>query len=187
MDLLNEVSKRFNSVARSVTEKSRENPELNRLNGELQSAQAALEALYARYGKACYALKAGRGQPQAEEDLAVRIRAALLHIDELSRRRSVLQAMKRCPSCGAIHEPQARFCSNCGKRLPEDALRPEPMPAGQYCLNCGAERSPQDACCPVCGADFEAPKPAAPQRPAAEPTARPEAEEPTQEEERTFD
>ena len=42
MDFLNEFSKKVSSVARSVTEKSKETAEVSRLNAELRDARDAL-------------------------------------------------------------------------------------------------------------------------------------------------
>ena len=47
MDFLNEFSKKVSSVARSVTEKSKETAEVSRLNAELRDARDALEKLRA--------------------------------------------------------------------------------------------------------------------------------------------
>ncbi len=188
MDFLNEFSKRFSNVARSVSEKSKENPELARLNGEVKAAEAALEKLYARYGEACYALKAGRGDAAAVEKLAVRVQAALLALEELTARRDAARELKRCANCGAVHPAQARFCSSCGKRLPEDAPKPEPAPEAQYCKNCGAERAEGDVRCPVCGADFASESPE--EAPAADPEPvyeGPDIEEPTDDEARQWE
>lgn len=156
MDFLNEFSKRFTSVARSVTEKNKEGAEVTRLNGELKDAQAALEQLYARYGRLCYLRRSGGGDAQAEEALAVRIQAGELQVDELTLRRDAAREFKRCLSCGAVHPKEAKFCSACGKRLPDEAPKPEPVAEGEYCPTCGAQREGGEPRCPVCGAYFDA-------------------------------
>ena len=181
MDIFNEFSKRFSSVARSVTEKSKEGAEVTRLNGELKAASKALEALYARYGKVCYAIQAGGGDPGAAEALAVRIRAGQLQVDELTERRDAAREFKRCQSCGAVHPKEAKFCSACGKRLPDAAPKPESAAPGEYCPNCGALREGQEPRCPVCGEYYDAQPdaPAPAPDPAPGPAAvRPDVEEP---------
>ena len=167
MDFLNEFSKRVSSVARSVSEKSRESAEVTRMNDELRAAMGALEKLYARYGKVCYAARLGANNRQEAEQLAERIRAAQLEVEEAAARRDAAREMKRCPGCGIAFPKEARFCSSCGKRLPEAAPRPEPMAPGEYCPGCGARRENGEAVCPVCGAPFDAP---------AEPTPEPAAD-----------
>ena len=49
MDFFKEFGKQFSSVARSVTEKSKESAEVTRLASELRAAQEGLEQLYARW------------------------------------------------------------------------------------------------------------------------------------------
>lgn len=152
MDFLNEFSKRFSNVARSVSEKSKETAEVTRLNGELRAAEAALELLYARYGRLCYG-----GDPGGEvEALATRIRAGELQVKELTEQRDAAREYKRCQSCGAVHPKEAKYCSACGKRLPDEAPKPEPVAAGEYCPACGALREDDGPRCPVCGAYFDA-------------------------------
>ncbi|MBR1820474.1 MAG: zinc ribbon domain-containing protein [Clostridia bacterium] len=154
MDFLNEFSKRFSSVARSVSEKSKESAEVTRLNAELRAATEALEGLYARYGKVCYAIQTGNGDAKAAEALAVRIRAGILQVDELTAQRDAAREFKRCLSCGAIHPKEAKFCATCGKRLPDEPPKPEPVAEGEYCPSCGALRESGEQRCPVCGAYF---------------------------------
>lgn len=180
MDFLNEFSKKVSSVARSVTEKSKETAEVSRLNAELRDARDALEKLYARYGKACFAMRQGGGDREAAEQLELRIRAAILREEEVAARRDAAREMKRCPGCGAVHPKEARFCSGCGKRLPEEAPKPEPVEPGEYCPGCGAKREDGELRCAVCGAAFDAPgeAPAPPAQPLPPAAAGPDVEEP---------
>lgn len=180
MDFLNEFGKRVSNVARSVTEKSKESAEVSRLNAELRQAQDALEKLYARFGKVCFAMRQGVGSAETAEELALRIRAAILQEEEAAARRDAAREMKRCPGCGAVHPKEARFCSNCGKRLPEEAPKPEPVEPGEYCPDCGAKREYGELRCAVCGASFDAPGKGStpPTPPLPTPPAGPDVEEP---------
>ena len=168
MDFLKEFSKQLSGKARSGTDKNREAAELNRINAELRDAEALLEQLYTRYGRACYALQAGQGNPEAAKELALRIHAAQVQAEELEAARDALSRLKRCPNCGTVSGAQARYCSACGKKLPEEAPRPEPVEVGEYCPACGAKREDGELRCPVCGADYDAP-------PVPEPAPMPEA------------
>ena len=95
MDFLKEFSKQFSSVARSVTEKSKDGTGANRLGAELKAAEEGLERLYNRYGKACYAVHEGRGSADAAQELALRIRAAELQVEELTNARDAARELKR--------------------------------------------------------------------------------------------
>ena len=158
MDFLKEfgrLGKQVTHVARSVSEKSKEGAEVTRLNAELKAARDALDELYRRYGKVCYDIGTGLDVGDEAGDLVVRIRAALLQVEELAAQRDAAQEVRRCPGCGMAHSAQARYCSACGRKLPEDAPKPEPVAVGEYCPACGAAREDGEKVCPVCGAAFE--------------------------------
>lgn len=160
MDFFKEFSKQVSSVARTVTEKSKEGAENSRLNGEVRAAQEALDQLYRRYGELCYGLTQGRGDPVDREALETRIRAARLELEEAVANRDAAKEIKRCQGCGTVLPGQARYCFVCGKKLPEEAPKPEPVAVGEYCPACGAAREGGEAVCPVCGAAFDgAPRP----------------------------
>ena len=176
MDFLNEFSKRFSSVARSVSGAPKEPAEVTRLNGELREAEAALEKLYARYGQLCFD---GFADGKEAAGLATRIRAGRLQVAELTEQRDAARDYKRCLGCGAVHPREAKFCSACGKRLPDAAPKPEPVEIGEYCPGCGALREGDAPRCPVCGAYFDAaPEPAVSPEPAAPAALGPDVEEP---------
>ena len=164
MDFLKEFSKQFSGKGRSAADKTKEGAEFNRISAELSEAEAALNQLYARYGRACYAAQAGRGQSDDARTLALRIQATELQVQELTDARDAARELKRCLSCGAVFGREARFCAMCGKRLPEEAPKPEPVSPGEYCPECGAKRENGDSRCPVCGRDFDAPPETAPAR-----------------------
>lgn len=48
---------------------------------------------------------------------------------------------KKCPKCGAEINANAKFCPECGEKLPQK----------KFCSNCGAEVSPTAKFCPECG------------------------------------
>lgn len=158
MDILKEfgrLGKQVTNVARSVSEKSKDSAEVTRLNAELKAACDALDDLYLRYGKVCYDIGAGADVGDEAEALVVRIRATLLQVAELTAQRDAAQEVRRCPGCGMAHPAEARYCSACGRKLPEDAPKPEPVEVGEYCPACGAAREGGETVCPVCGSAFE--------------------------------
>jgi len=152
MDFLKEFSRQLSGKGRSNPEKAREGAEAARLGEALRAAQASLDSLYGRYGRACYAAQEGRGDPEAVRQLALRIEAARLEVEELTAARDAALAWKRCPGCGMAFPREARFCSACGRKLPEEAPKPEPVAEGEYCPACGAALEGGEASCPVCGA-----------------------------------
>lgn len=164
MEFFNDLSKRFSTVAKSVTEKTRDSVEATRLSNDLRAQRNALEQLYCDLGKVCYAMRNGDGDPEQAEQLSNRIQRTLSRIDELVAQRDAIRDVRRCPSCGHVMPRDARFCAFCGKRLPEDAPQFEDRnPAdAEYCPDCGAQRTAGDRFCAVCGRSFDPKAPAQP-------------------------
>ena len=54
---------------------------------------------------------------------------------------SAAGATKTCPECGNAVPAGAKFCSNCGAKMPEK----------KFCSNCGAQLAPTAKFCPECG------------------------------------
>ena len=157
MEFFNDLSKRFSSVAKSVTEKTKDSVEVTRLASDLRIQNNALEQLYTELGKVCYALRMGEGDSEQAEALSERIQRVRARIDELTAQRDAIRDVRRCPACGAVMAREARFCSACGKRMPEDAPQTEDKGPGdaEYCPDCGAQRKPGEKFCTVCGKSFE--------------------------------
>lgn len=161
MEFFNDLSKRFSNVAKSVTEKTKDSVEVTRIASDLRIQKNALEQLYTELGKICFAIRMGDGDAEQAEQLSDRIQKTRDRIEELTAQRDAIRDVRRCPGCGAVMAREARFCSSCGKRLPEDAPETDPEdPAdAEYCPDCGAQRGPNDRFCTVCGKSFEASAP----------------------------
>ena len=184
MDFLNDLGKRFTRVARSVQERTREGWESTRLSADLYSLRGDLERQYTALGEAYFkAVSAGEEVPQ---ELVSRVKATVDRIDELTALR---ENRVRCPACGSFQAPEARFCSKCGRRMPEDAPEPVEEPVeedeSEYCPDCGAMRHEDSNFCAVCGHAFAAnaakEEPEAPAKPEPAAPSEPPAEEPDHE------
>ncbi len=184
MDFLNDLGKRFTRVARSVQERTREGWESTRLSADLYSLRGDLERQYTALGEAYFkAVSAGEEVPQ---ELVSRVKATVDRIDELTALR---ENRVRCPACGSFQAPEARFCSKCGRRMPEDTPEPVEEPVeedeSEYCPECGAMRHEDSNFCAVCGHAFAAnaakEEPEAPAKPEPAAPSEPPAEEPDHE------
>ena len=58
---------------------------------------------------------------------------------------SALVGAFKCPKCGKALQPGAKFCPNCGAKIPQPAATP------QFCPNCGKQLKPGAKFCPNCG------------------------------------
>lgn len=149
MAFFDDIKDRVNKAAQSVSSRTKENMEISRLTGEGRNVNTELEALYAQIGRAFV------DGETAEALSALGARASELRerLTELERQKMQIKNQNVCPVCGAVMTRDARFCSNCGERMPAPAPEPEPEPE---------------------------PAPEAPEAAAEEPA--PEAEEPASEE-----
>ena len=184
MDFFNDIGKKFSSMARSVTEKTRESVESTRLYGDLRSAKNELEQAYCEYGRACFEIRGGSGEQALADSIAERIESLIERIQELEAQRDEVRSVKRCPACGSAQGRDARFCSGCGMRLPEESPKTEPLPEAEeeYCAGCGALREKDERFCPVCGRDYEATEEEIEAMPVIIPAiSAPDAEEPDEE------
>lgn len=107
--------------------------EFDRETGKLSDDDyVALKAKYT--GEAVAALRAESGGPAAAPDLEAMIAARV--------RLLAGGDAPACPECGPRPEPDAAFCSTCGRRLD----------IGRSCGACGAALPPDSAYCDSCGA-----------------------------------
>lgn len=153
MDFLNDLGKKFTKAASRVQAFTRDGVESTRLNADLRDARSELETHYAELGKAYYE-SLGTADGEIPAALIDRIRACLEHIEELTAQRD---RRVRCPGCGSVQDAEARYCSNCGKRMPEDLPLPAAEPEeddAEYCPECGAMRREGDDYCAVCSHSF---------------------------------
>ena len=174
MAFFNDFKEMFTSAAQSVTNKTKDSVEISRLSSESRSVAGEIEDLYREIGRVYVDSKGTDGTTLAP--LCAKVAELREKLESLERQKMLLRNQNRCPSCGAVMAKGARFCSNCGRRMPEPAPEPEPAPNADvvYCPECGAMCKDADEFCVVCGrslreAPAEKPKkaPAAP-APAAE-------------------
>lgn len=85
--------------------------------------------------------------------------------------------MVNCPNCGKAFEDGARFCNECGTKLPEAPVAPA-APAANVCPNCKTALNDDAAFCPVCGAPVAKPVQPDPVTPAPAEPVTSEAAEP---------
>lgn len=156
MDFLNDISKRISGAARSVQEKTRDSMELTRLGSEIRSLNAELDRLYGALGRAYYdAQAAGDPDNAVLTPFIEQIEQGLARLEALIGQRDRLRQQRRCPSCNAVQSLNAKFCANCGARLPEaESPAEQPRPDVEYCPECGALRKKDAAFCPACGKAF---------------------------------
>lgn len=149
MAFFNDFKELFSNAAQSVTSKTKDGVEIGRIASESRAIAGELSTLYEQLGRAYVDGDHEQLEPLRAKALELRER-----LEALERQKLAIRNQNRCPACGAVAAKEARFCSNCGRRMPEPAPEAEPAPAAQeicYCPECGAMKKEEEAFCPVCG------------------------------------
>ena len=156
MAFFNEFKEKFNKAAQSVTTKTKEGVEITRLASEGRGINNEIITLHEQIGRIYVESKGTDLETLAP--LCARVEELKQRLEELDRQKMQLKNQNRCPSCGAGMSKSARFCSSCGRRMPEKAAEADPAPKMEnvsYCPECGAMREGKETFCPVCGYSYE--------------------------------
>ncbi len=106
--------------------------------------------VYAEIGRKVYKDNAAQNYPLEVEKLHKiydERRAAELEVEKLDRERQPKAAApmgQACPQCGAVNEPDVKFCRSCGQRMEQ--------PKDTSCGACGAQNPEGTRFCGFCGA-----------------------------------
>lgn len=154
MEFFNDLGRKFSQAVQTVQERTRDGVESTRISVDLRSARADLEKHLLELGRTYYESVENGGEVPAA--LVERVRDCMNLIEDLIAQRDRTRQQVRCAGCGAVHPEDARFCSNCGRPLPEKSPElPAQMDDPEYCSACGAMRRGHARYCAICGADFE--------------------------------
>ena len=127
MAFFDDFKEKVNKAAQSVTSRTKDSVEISRLSGEGRSINSELEGIYAQIGRTYVE---SNGEPSdALSALCERAAELIARLEELERQKLQLKNQNVCPACGAVMAKDARFCSNCGEKMPEPpVIEPEPEP-----------------------------------------------------------
>ena len=156
MAFFNEFKEKLNKAAQSVTNITKDGVEITRLASEGRNISNEIITLHEQIGR-IYVESKGTDY-EALAPLCARVEELKQRLEELDRQKMLIKNQNRCPACGAGMAKSARFCSSCGRRMPENAPEPEAAPATEnvsYCPSCGAMRKDEDKFCAVCGHNYD--------------------------------
>lgn len=126
MAFFKDIGKQVSELAQTVSKKTGEAAEVGRLNGRKQGITQQIEALYAQIGKSYFATREAAAHEQADK-LCGQVIELQGETEKLERMIDRIRNQRRCPDCGQVQSSSARFCANCGARMPEE----EPVQADQ--------------------------------------------------------
>ena len=125
MAFFNDFKEKVNKAAQSVSNKTKDSVEISRLSGEGRGINSELDGIYAQIGRTY--VESNGENAEALSALTARAAELIARLEELERQKLQLKNQNACPSCGAVMAKDARFCSNCGEKMPEPpVVEPEP-------------------------------------------------------------
>ena len=148
----NDIGKKISTVGNSVVNKAKNASMINDLKNRITQEEKAIDGYFLSLGKQYYNLK--KDEPDEEiKSLIDMINEGYERIEELQKQCSILQNTKTCRGCGAVLEPDALFCIQCGLRVEEEKPEVPPItPDGRKpCIYCGALLPEFAAFCNKCG------------------------------------
>lgn len=168
MAFFNEFKEKFNKAAQSVTSKTKESikdlGDVSRLTNEARSITGEITAKYQEIGR-IYVESKGTDHVSLAP-LCQQVVDLKEKLEAIERQKMQIKNQNRCPACGSTMPRDARFCSSCGRRMPEETPEAEEAPSMadvNYCPDCGAMLKGDEKYCAVCGhGGEETPEPEAP-------------------------
>ena len=152
MAFLNGLKEKVAGAAVSVGNIARQgNAEAGRISEEKRNINAEIARLYAELGRIYY--ESDGEDANRLHPLCGRISELKEKLEALDVRKMQLEKGERCPSCGAAMPLNAKYCSNCGRPMPDSVQEEAPDMADiEYCPECGAMRNGGEKYCSICSA-----------------------------------
>ncbi len=155
MDFIGEIGKKIAQATRIAPNRPKDEDASSA--SELASAQELLDRQLIELGRAYYESTLTGAEVSGE--LVRRVQDTMTLIDSITKLQDRVPKLVKCPACGSSELETAKFCSNCGKAMPEKSPSiedEEPDAEAEYCPNCGAMRQDDAKFCDVCGQSFDA-------------------------------
>lgn len=178
-DMNMDVLEKVQDIVKAASDKTSELIEVSRLKAGIAEERRALTEQMAKLGAVYYELyKNGEVlTPEAvnicmiADKYTTKIEERQAELTRINEANAAKRAAKNpapesteleCPECGSKNPEGAKYCFDCGAKLPEiidveaSEVEPEPEPpAKHYCTNCGAELAEGKKFCSECGAKNE--------------------------------
>lgn len=154
MSFFDNVSKRVSETGQAAMQKAKTVSETTKLNVQIGELQKSIQGLYTQIGEQYFKLH--EDAPEAAlAELVDSVRQANVQIAQCQEAIAKLSNARTCPSCGAVLNNSAAFCSSCGAPIPKEAPA---KASAETCPKCGEPAAPGAAFCPKCGAPLNEPE-----------------------------
>lgn len=161
MGFFEDIGKKVADAGQKTVQKTKEMSDVIRLESLVTKEENKLNQIYSQIGKMYVDL---HGDDFEEEfagmfgeirEAEQNIQNYRQQIDEIKnsrdREEAENQASRKCPNCGADIPDDRRFCTSCGKPIPQPEESSSDGEEKQYCTNCGAALAPGSVFCANCG------------------------------------
>lgn len=149
MSLLEHFNRAKTEISQKVVQESRGAGENLRLKNAISANEQKIKQMYMEIGEAYY--KEKQDNPEIFAKPMVETVFRLMAENEENRKKiSVLKGNVICTKCGFGNQQGAKFCGECGARLPEKM----PVLGGVICPKCGAQAEEGMRFCMSCGTEL---------------------------------
>lgn len=121
MDFFNKAKEKIAKTSGEVAKKAKDLAEVTKLNGQINSNENSIKALYTEIGQ--YVFENLREDAPAE--IAEKMNAIEKAREEIASWKAEVMKLKgvqKCPQCGGEVDKDVAFCASCGAKMPEPVV-----------------------------------------------------------------
>ncbi|MCD7922693.1 MAG: zinc ribbon domain-containing protein [Clostridiales bacterium] len=124
MDFFNKLGSSISSAGKDGLNKAKEMKDSAKISLDIKERENSIQKMYRELGKAYY--QDHKDDISSEySDRIASIKAAFEEIGELKSNLDDVRGIRRCPHCGKVVSPEAKFCASCGEKCEEEIVECE--------------------------------------------------------------
>lgn len=161
MGFLEDLGKKVADAGQKTMQKTKEMSDVTRLELLAKKEEGKLTQLYSQIGKLYVELHSDDFEEMFAEligqvkDAGQTIQSYRQQIEEIKssgdKKEEEAISGRRCPNCGVPITEGRRFCTSCGKPVPQEEEKSAKETVGKVCSNCGAVLADDALFCEKCG------------------------------------
>jgi len=127
MGVWDKFSEMMNNAGINISGKAKNIVSLSSLQSKISVEESKIENTFAELGKKYYEMH--HEDPMCQLfSYCEKINASKIEIDELKKEIEAVRGLQRCPSCGGTVAIEAKFCPECGFKMPEIRKKEQDIP-----------------------------------------------------------